>query len=154
MRKSYVLALALILTSTLLAQVPSADSPQPKLPTITLSVGDKTLSTEVADNEEEREKGMMFRKEMPDGTAMLFVLDAPQKPAFWMRNTFIPLSVAYVNTFGMIMEIHDLQPKDERPVSADFDSILYAIEVPQGWFSKNGILPGTMVKGLPAAPRQ
>jgi uncharacterized membrane protein (UPF0127 family) len=154
MRKSYVLALALILTSTLLAQVPSADSPQPKLPTITLSVGDKTLSTEVADNEEEREKGMMFRKEMPDGTAMLFVLDAPQKPAFWMRNTFIPLSVAYVNTFGMIMEIHDLQPKDERPVSADFDSILYAIEVPQGWFSKNGILPGTLVKGLPAAPRQ
>lgn len=128
-------------------------TPQPKLPTITLSVGDKTLATEVADDEAEREKGMMFRKEMPDGTAMLFVLDAPQKPAFWMRNTFIPLSVAYVNTFGMIMEIHDLQPKDERPVSADFDSILYAIEVPQGWFSKNGILAGSMVKGLPQRAR-
>ena len=153
MREICVLALALLLTSSLLAQVSPADTPQPKLPTITLSVGDKVLSTEVADDEAEREKGMMFRKEMPEGTAMLFVLDAPQKPAFWMRNTLIPLSVAYVNTFGMIMEIHDLQPKDERPVSADFDSILYAIEVPQGWFSKNGILAGSMVKGLPAAPR-
>jgi uncharacterized membrane protein (UPF0127 family) len=71
-----------------------------------------------------------------------------------MRNTLIPLSVAYVNTLGMIMEIHDLQPKDERPVSAAFDSIAYAIEVPQGWFSKNDILPGTMVKGLPPPPRQ
>lgn len=137
-----------------IAPLRADDSPQPKLPTITLSVGNKTLATEVADTEEEREKGMMFRKEMPDGTAMLFVFDAPQKPAFWMRNTLIPLSVAYVNTLGMILEIHDLQPKDERPVSADFDSILYAIEVPQGWFSKNGILPGTMVKGLPVAPRR
>ena len=146
-------AALLILSQASVYPLHADDTPQPKLPTITLSVGDKVLSTEVADDEAEREKGMMFRKEMPEGTAMLFVLDAPQKPAFWMRNTLIPLSVAYVNTFGMIMEIHDLQPKDERPVSADFDSILYAIEVPQGWFSKNGILAGSMVKGLPAAPR-
>ncbi len=75
-----------------IAPLRADDSPQPKLPTITLSVGNKTLATEVADTEEEREKGMMFRKEMPDGTAMLFVFDAPQKPAFWMRKHPHPLS--------------------------------------------------------------
>jgi uncharacterized membrane protein (UPF0127 family) len=142
--------LFVLLFWTALAPLRADDnSPQPKLPTISLTIAGKTLTTEVADDEAEREKGMMFRTEMPDGTAMLFVLDAPQKPSFWMRNTLIPLSVAYVNTLGMIMEIHDLQPKDERPVTAAFDSIAYAIEVPQGWFSKNDILPGTLVKGLP-----
>jgi len=123
--------------------------PQPKLPTISLAVGEKTLTTEVADDEPERETGMMFRKAMADGTAMLFVLEAPQHAAFWMRNTLIPLSVAYLNASGMILEIHDLKPKDETPVNSQFDTIAYAIEVPQGWFAKNGILPGVLVKGLP-----
>jgi len=123
--------------------------PQPKLPTISLGVGEKTLTTEVADDEPERETGMMFRKSMADGTAMLFVLEAPQHAAFWMRNTLIPLSVAYLNASGMILEIHDLKPKDETPVNSQFDTIAYAIEVPQGWFAKNGILPGVLVKGLP-----
>jgi uncharacterized membrane protein (UPF0127 family) len=130
------------------------EGPQPKLPTISLKLGDKTLATEVADDDGEREKGMMFRKSMADGEAMLFVLDRPQHAAFWMRNTIIPLSVAYLNSTGMILEIYDLQPRDERPVGSNFDTIAYAIEVPQGWFGKNNILPGTIVKGLPVVKRQ
>ncbi len=130
------------------------ETAQSTLPVVTLSLSDKALSSEVADEEGERETGMMFRTSMAEGTAMLFVLDAPQRAAFWMRNTLIPLSVAYLNTTGMILEIHDLQPKDERPVASQFDTIAYAIEVPQGWFAKNGILPGTLVKGLPPLPRR
>lgn len=132
----------------------SVDQPQPKLPTIPLTVSGKTLSAEVADDEAEREQGMMFRKSMADGEAMLFVLDAPEHVAFWMRNTTIPLSVAYLSPTGMILEIYDLQPRDERPANSRFDTIAYAIEVPQGWFARNGILPGAPVKGLPALPRR
>jgi uncharacterized membrane protein (UPF0127 family) len=112
-------------------------------------MGEQKLVAEVADEEAERETGMMFRKSMADGTGMVFVLDTPQQAKFWMRNTLIPLSVAYINRAGMILEIHDLQPKDETPVPSKFDTIFYAIEVPQGWFQKNSVLPGTMVKGLP-----
>ena len=125
------------------------DKPQPKLPTAPLTIGDKKLVAEVADEEAERETGMMFRKSMADGEGMVFVLDAPQAATFWMKNTIIPLSVAYINRMGMIMEIYDLKPRDEHPVGSKFDTILYAIEVPQGWFLKNGILPGSLVKGLP-----
>lgn len=147
-RKWLGLFAALFLASSLFA-----DEPQAKLSTIPLTIGGKTLTTEVADEEPEREKGMMFRREMADGTAMLFVFDAPQPAAFWMKNTLVPLSVAYVNSAGLILEIHDLQPKDERPVKSQFETIAYAIEVPQGWFAKNNILPGSRVGGLPPLPR-
>ncbi len=133
--------------------VKADELPQAQLPTISLTIADKKLSAEVADEEAEREKGMMFRKAMADGTAMLFVLEQPQRAAFWMRNTLVPLSVAYLNPGGMIMEIHDLRPRDERPVASQFDTISYAIEVPQGWFTRNGILPGVIVSGLPPLAR-
>ena len=131
-----------------------ADGPQPKLPTVPLLIDEKKLVAEVADDEAEKETGMMFRKSMADGEAMLFVLGRPQHASFWMRNTILPLSVAYLNAAGTILEIYDLKPRDETPVSSKFDSIVYAIEVPQGWFLKNGILPGTRVEGLPALPKR
>lgn len=123
---------------------------QAKLPTISLELSDHKLVAEVADDEAEREAGLMFRKSVTDGEGMVFVFDSPRQVAFWMKNTLIPLSVAYINRNGMILEIHDLQPEDETPVGSKFDSVVYAIEVPQGWFQKNSILPGTMVEGLPA----
>lgn len=130
------------------------DTPQPKLPTVTLTVGGKSLEAEVADDPEEMEAGMMFRTEMAEGTAMVFVLGAPRQAGFWMRNTLVPLSVAYLNAGGMILEIYDLEPKNEKPVVSKFETIAYAIEVPQGWFGRNGILPGAGVRGLPSAPRR
>ena len=131
----------------------AATAPQPKLETTPLVIEGKTLVAEVADDDTERETGMMFRKTMAAGEAMLFVFDRPQQASFWMKNTLLPLSVAYVNGIGMILEIHDLKPGDEKPVSSTFDTIAYAIEVPQGWFGKNAILPGATVKGLPAIAR-
>lgn len=143
----------LILCLTASVPLRAADEPQPKLPTIPLMIGGQTLVSEVADEDPERQKGMMFRREMAEGTGMLFVFDAPQPAAFWMKNTLVPLSVAYVNSAGMILEIHDLQPQDERPVRSQFATIAYALEVPQGWFAKNKILPGTRISGLPPLPR-
>jgi uncharacterized membrane protein (UPF0127 family) len=152
MHKLWKYCVALVvscLCGTILHADPS--QPQAKLETVALTIGDKKLTAEVADDEPEREAGMMFRKSMADGEAMLFVFGAPQHASFWMKNTLIPLSVAYVSRSGSILEIHDLKPRDETPVPSKFDTISYAIEVPQGWFLKNDIFPGSAVRGLPAA---
>jgi len=68
---------------------------------------------------------------------------------FWMKDTLIPLSIAYINGEGIIREIHDMQPLDEGGVPSVFRDLVYALEVPQGWFAKNGILAGDRVLGLP-----
>jgi uncharacterized membrane protein (UPF0127 family) len=136
------------------ASAQEAGQPQPKLPTTPLMIADKKLVAEIADDEAEREIGMMFRKSMADGEGMVFVMASPQRTSFWMKNTLLPLSVAYLNPNGIILEVHDLQPRDETPVSSKFDRIAYAIEVPQGWFLKSGILPGAKVQGLPPLKRQ
>lgn len=130
-----------------------AETPQPRLPTITLTIGQQKLATEVADEPVERNTGMMYRKTMADGEAMLFVMDEAAPVSFWMRNTLVPLSIAYVNSVGVVMEIHDLQPLDETPVDSVFQNIGYAIEVPQGWFSRAGVSPGQSVEGLPPLPQ-
>ncbi|MGC1481983.1 MAG: DUF192 domain-containing protein [Chthoniobacterales bacterium] len=141
----HCLLLSLLFQSTL----SFADVPQPKLPTISLIIGTETLVAEVADDPNERNTGMMFRESMADGAGMLFVMDRVGPVSFWMRNTTVPLSIAYLNTAGVIMEIHDLQPHDETSVNSEFQNIAYTIEVPQGWFSRVGIFPGQVVDGLP-----
>lgn len=123
--------------------------PQDPLPAVTLLVGQATLKAEVADEPGERETGLMGRPELSDGEAMLFVFPAPQAMSFWMHDTLVPLSVAYINAAGVIREIHDMKPLDETPASSAFRDLVYALEVPQGWFQKNNILPGDRVVGLP-----
>jgi uncharacterized membrane protein (UPF0127 family) len=120
------------------------------LPTITLRIGAVAVEAEVADETDERTIGLMGRKELAEGKGMLFVFREPQPLGFWMRDTLVPLSIAYINAAGVIREIHDLQPLDETPARSAFRDLLYALEVPQGWFHKNKILPGDRVLGLPA----
>lgn len=124
--------------------------PQPTLPTIRLSIGATTVKAEVADEAHERNAGLMGRKELADGEGMLFVFPEPQPLSFWMRDTLIPLSIAYLNAQGVIREIHDLKPLDETTRQSMFRDLVYALEVPQGWFERNKILPGDRVVGLPA----
>jgi uncharacterized membrane protein (UPF0127 family) len=119
---------------------------QPRLPTITLWVGDQELETEVARRTVEIATGMMYRTNMNAGEAMLFVFAHPDHRAFYMRNTLIPLSVAYLDPDGVILSIHDLQPKDETPVESTSNNVQYALEVPQGWFAQHGIGPGALVR--------
>ena len=80
---------------------------------------------------------------------MLFVMPRPERASFWMKNTTLPLSVAYINPDGVIVEIHDLEPLDEKPVPSAFPNIAYALEMKQGWFAENGILAGDRIRGLP-----
>jgi len=125
---------------------------QPTLPITQLTVNGKTIAAEVADDNQERSAGLMFREKLAPDSGMLFVMPRADVVSFWMRNTKLPLSIAYINASGMIMEIHSLKPFDETPVKSTFPSIAYALEMEQGWFDQNGILPGDRLRGLPPLP--
>lgn len=140
----------------LLCQLPihAQSAPQPVLPTTELRLGAKKIIAEIADEEHERATGLMFRKSLASDSGMLFVMDRTGPVGFWMKNTEVPLTIAYIDPRGTILELHDLQPLDEKPVPSRFPNIAFALEMPQGWFSKNNIWPGERIEGLPQAPRR
>ncbi|MEL3909311.1 MAG: DUF192 domain-containing protein [Treponemataceae bacterium] len=100
-----------------------------------------SISLEIAKTPKEREKGFMWRKNIPEGTGMLFVFDTEEKLSFWMKDTPTALSIAYIDKAGYIKEIYELTPFSKESVKSSF-SCLYALEVPQGWFEKQGIVKG------------
>ncbi|MDR2730181.1 MAG: DUF192 domain-containing protein [Treponema sp.] len=104
-----------------------------------------SIKAEIAENPEERSLGLMYRKELKDGEGMLFVFDNDALHSFWMKNTLIPLSIAFVLYDGRILEIKDMYPKDLTSVVPS-RSIRYALEVPQGWFKRAGIRDGDVLK--------
>jgi uncharacterized membrane protein (UPF0127 family) len=119
---------------------------QPKLKTVRLWLGAEELETELALTPMQNHTGMMFRTNMPENTAMLFVFGRPWAASFYMKNTTIPLSCAYIDPEGSIVEINDLKPLDETPVVAASDDVQYVLEVNQGWFQRHKISPGTMIR--------
>ncbi|HEY1170777.1 MAG TPA: DUF192 domain-containing protein [Verrucomicrobiae bacterium] len=120
-------------------------TPQAKLPTIKLDVGGKEMITEIAADDRTRQMGMMFREKMADNEAMIFVFPVAHQASFWMRNTTVPLDAAYIDSRGVILEIHKLMPLNEDSVRATSDQVQYVLETPQGWFEKNGVKPGALV---------
>ena len=129
---------------------PSADSgiptaAQPKLDTIKLWIGPEQMITEMAVTEKQERTGMMFRTNMAENEGMIFVFDRPQQASFWMDNCTLPLSAAYMDTDGRILEIHDLQPHDTNFVLSATDNIEFVLETPQGWFQRHNIKTGTTV---------
>jgi uncharacterized membrane protein (UPF0127 family) len=138
----------------LLIQSPcrAQSGPQPPLPTTELRIGSKKITAEIADEDHERVAGLMFRKSLASDSGMLFVMDRSAPVGFWMKNTEVPLTIAYIDAAGLIKELHDLQPRNEKAVPSRFPNIAYALEMPQGWFSKNNIWPGERIEGLPKAP--
>jgi len=126
--------------------------PQPTLPSTELRIGEKKISAEIADDDQERAAGLMFRKSLASDSGMVFVMGQVAPVGFWMKNTEVPLTIAYIDAAGVIKELHDLQPHNEKPVPSRFPNIAYALEMPQGWFSKNNIWPGERIEGLPKAP--
>ena len=119
---------------------------QPRLQTMQLFVGRKELTAELALKPVEIYTGMMWRTNLPDGEGMLFVFADATPRAFYMRNTLVPLSLAYIDPDGVIAEIHDLQPRNEISVPSKAENIQFVLEVPQGWFARNQIVPGTVVR--------
>ena len=115
--------------------------PNPQLATVTLTCDNVQVVAEVAKTEEEKSRGLMYRKSLEEGKGMLFVFDYDQKASFWMKNTSIPLSLAYLSKDGTVTQIVDLQPYSQEPNVSTF-SVRYVLEVPQGWFAKVGIKEG------------
>ncbi len=127
------------------AEEPSGRA-QPKLPTLKLWLGSQEMVAEQAITRAQVETGMMFRTEMAETEGMLFVFGEPHRASFWMRNTLIPLSCAYIDSSGTIQEIHDMKPKDESPIEAASDKIQYVLETKQGWFERNKVGVGAVVR--------
>ena len=137
-----VLALATLLAAT---QSPLADT---ALRSAQLRIGTHKLRVEVAENDAQRSRGLMHREKMPRDQGMLFIFEEPAYQAMWMKNTLIPLSVAFVDREGVILNIRDMQPQTlDTHMSAG--PALYAIETNKGWFAERGIKEGVKVSGLP-----
>lgn len=103
-----------------------------------------TVSAEIAEKTEDRNHGFMERKNIPDGTGMLFVFERDQILSFWMKNTPHPLSIAFIDSRGKIRNLYDMKPFSLSSISSTV-SCRYALEVPQGWFDKNNIKPGDSI---------
>ena len=121
------------------------------LKTTTVKVGTHPLKVEVAANDAEREKGLMFRKSLGRNDGMLFVFDEPAYHAMWMKNTLIPLSVAFIDRDGVILNVLDMEPQTLDSHQAAGPAV-YAIETNLGWFAEHRVGAGDRVTGLPRAP--
>ena len=119
---------------------------QPKLPTIKLWLGAQEIQAEIAGTTMQIATGMMFRKDIGEKEGMLFVFARPHRAAFYMRNTYVPLTCAYIDAEGKILETHDMQPLDETPIPASTDDIQYVLEMKQGWFERNKVEVGSVIR--------
>jgi uncharacterized membrane protein (UPF0127 family) len=133
------------------AQAQSAAEGTPQsLPTVTIHIGPAALKTQIASTPHEGEIGLMYCRSMPDNDGMLFVLPVGVAQ-FWMKNTLIPLSVAFLDKNGTVLEIHDMKALDLHTTRSDSDQVAYAIESNLHWFDLNGIKPGMKIDPTPAA---
>lgn len=115
-----------------------------QLNTRKIVVNSETLTVEVARTPDQRVKGLMFRDSLAQNRGMLFVFEQPQIMKFWMKNTYIPLDIAYIDQNGEIMEIHQLQPRSESTVYSS-SYCVYALEVNRDWFKINNIETGDKI---------
>ena len=123
-----------------------------ELPAIPLSINGQKVTAEVAATPEQRAKGLMFRFSLKPDHGMVFVFDRAEPTGFWMKNTFIPLSIAFIGADARILNIDDMAPHDEASHPSKGPA-LYALEMRKGWFAERGIKAGDRVDGLPAPKR-
>lgn len=131
--------------------VSAQDAPQ-QLPRTVLHAGMHNISAEVAQTPAERQIGLMHRRTMPVNDGMLFIFEAAQLHCFWMKNTWLPLSIAFLADDGRIVNIEDMRANTEES-HCPKAKIRYALEMNQGWFAKRGLKPGMKIEGAPFAAR-
>ena len=149
MNKAFAAAALAIATALLPAM---AEEPQTDLPRVKLSAGMYQIDAQVAQTTEQRMTGLMFRKEMPQHEGMLFVFEQPSQQCFWMKNTLLPLSAAFIDDDGTLVNVEDMKPQTlDSHCSAK--PVRYVLEMNQGWFSKKGIKPGAKLNGEPFTRR-
>lgn len=143
----YLYLYALLLWATL-ANAQAQGSPQLDLQRIVLTAGIHQIDTQVAVTQEQHAIGLMYRKEMPQHEGMLFVFQNPGKQCFWMKNTDLPLTAAFVADDGTIVNLEDMKPQTtDSHCSAK--PVRYVLEMNQGWFAKKGIKAGAKLGGRP-----
>jgi uncharacterized membrane protein (UPF0127 family) len=123
-----------------------------ELPVVALKIRGHVIRAEVAATEGSRTTGLMHRFSLRPDSGMLFVFGTPQPLAFWMKNTYVPLSIAFVAADGRILNIEDMAPQTEDSHWSR-GMALYALEMKKGWFAAREIRPGDRVEGLESAPR-
>jgi uncharacterized membrane protein (UPF0127 family) len=135
------LGTALLAAGTALAQQPQMD-----LQRVRISAGIYQIDAQVAATPEQRQTGLMFRKEMPQSEGMVFVFEQPSPQCFWMKNTLIPLSAAFVADDGRIVNIEDMKPQTTDNHCSS-EPVRYVLEMNQGWFAKKNIKKGFRLGG-------
>ena len=119
---------------------------QPKLQSMKLWLGAEEMVAELALTGEQTQTGMMFRTNLAENAGMLFVFPAPYQASFWMKNCPLPLSAAYIDPDGVILELHDLQPYNTNSVVASSARVQFVLEVNQGWFGRHNVATGMVVR--------
>ena len=138
----------LLATLALSASTAWSQEAQRNLPQVTLKAGMHLIHAQVASSFDQRATGLMFRTDMPANEGMLFVFEEPAGQCFWMKNTLLPLTAAFVADDGTIVNLADMKPQtldshcSEKPVR-------YVLEMNQGWFAKRGLKAGTKLGGAP-----
>ncbi|HYW58659.1 MAG TPA: DUF192 domain-containing protein [Polaromonas sp.] len=144
LKKSAASLLLAVLTTAVLAQ----EGPQLKLQRVPLAAGMHRIDAQVASTPEQRQIGLMFRTEMPRNEGMLFVFEEANKQCFWMKNTPLPLTAAFVADDGTIVNLADMKPRTTDSHCSD-KPVRYVLEMNAGWFAKNGIKAGSKLSGQP-----
>lgn len=149
LRSSFVFALFALAA---VASVGIASAHAEDLPTTTLSINGHKLVAEIASTNQQRMTGLMHRFSLKPDHGMLFVFREAQPQAFWMKNTFIALSIAYIDESGRIANIDDMAPQTETTHPSK-GAVIYALEMKKGWFREHGIDAGAKVDGLDKVPK-
>jgi uncharacterized protein len=123
-----------------------------QFPVVELRAGMHLIRAEVAADYSTRGRGLMYRKSLAPNSGMIFVFDRAEIQCMWMKNTYVPLSVAFLDAQGAIINIADMQPQSEQTHCAARPA-LYALEMTQGWFAERGVKPGMKLAGLDKLPR-
>ena len=140
--------LALIACALMAPAVPAQQAPQPVLPKTKLATGIHVITAEIAATDESRTIGLMMRQRLEPNHGMVFVFAAKSQHCFWMRNTLIPLSIAFIDDDGTIVNVADMAPKSDAS-TCPLRPVRYALEMDQGWFAKRGVAAGKKITGLP-----
>ena len=147
-KTAFTLCLACALsggTSSVLAQ-PATAYAQPKLLTVKLLAGPYAIQAELAQSPRQRELGLMGRTAMAPHEGMIFAFEEAGMQCFWMKNTLLPLSAAFVKADGRIVNIEDMAPMTDQ-THCSTEPVHYVLEMNQGWFKQKGIKPGSFLKG-------
>ncbi len=131
----------------LAAGLSHAQEPQMELQRIKLGAGMHRIDAQVAQSPEQRQIGLMWRKSMPTNEGMLFIFEQPSQQCFWMKNTLLPLTAAFVADDGTIVNLADMKPQTTEPHCSK-QPVRYVLEMNKGWFAKKGIQAGAKLTGL------